>query len=301
MPTDHDDKKSSAIRHRIIVGADGSEPSLRAVGWAARQAQLTGTPLEIVMAFGPDYVYVDRDEAQEYMQKDLDEAMRHAEAVAPGLEVTTKIFDRLPAIPLIEESKEARLLVVGSRGRGGFASLLLGSVSRKCVHLANCPVVVVGGRTTGGAHDSEATPGDDAPHRIVVGIDGSPASIAAAHWAAKEAHFTGADLEVLTTWEWPQNYGWSIYPSEYDPERDGQVILDEVTGPIRAAHPDLTINTTVAEGHPAERLVQASEGADLLAVGSRGRGEFVGLLLGSVSEHCLTHSHCPVLVARDAR
>ncbi len=288
-----------STRHWIVVGADGSENSLRAVAWAAKQAQLTGSVLEIVLAFGPDYVYVDQAEAQEYMQKDVDEAMRQAETVAPGLEVTTKIFDRMPALPLIEESKEARLLVVGSRGRGGFASLLLGSVSRKCVHLANCPVVVVGGRTTGGINDSEATPGDDLPHRIVVGIDGSPASIAAAEWAAKEAQLTGADLEVLTTWEWPQNYGWSIYPSEYDPGHDGQVILDEVIGPIRAAHPDITINTTVAEGHPAERLVQASEGADLLAVGSRGRGEFAGLLLGSVSEHCLTHSHCPVLVARD--
>jgi nucleotide-binding universal stress UspA family protein len=122
MSTDLVDKKSTANRRKIVVGADGSELSLRAVEWAARQAQLTGTLLELVLAFGSDYVYIDRDEAQEYMQKDVDEAMRRAEAVAPGLEVTSRIFDRLPAIPLIEESKQARLLVVGSRGRGGFAS-----------------------------------------------------------------------------------------------------------------------------------------------------------------------------------
>jgi nucleotide-binding universal stress UspA family protein len=126
MSTDLVDKKSPAIRNRIVVRADGSEPSLRAVEWAARQGQLTGTLLEIVMAFGPDYVYVNRDEADEFMQKDVDEAMRHAETVAPELEVTTKIFDCLPAIPLIEESKEARLLVVGSRGRGGFAACCWG-------------------------------------------------------------------------------------------------------------------------------------------------------------------------------
>ena len=251
------------------------------------------------MAFGPDYVYADRAEAQEFMQKDVDEAIRHAEMAAPGLEVTTKIFDRLPAIPLIEQSKGAGLLVVGSRGRGGFASLLLGSVSRKCVHLASCPVVVVGGGTSEGINDSEASSGDELPHRIVVGIDGSPASITAANWAAKQARLSGANVEALTSWEWPDNYGWSIYPSEYDPERDGQVILDEVLSPIRAAHSDITISTTLVEGHPADQLVEASHGADLLAVGSRGHGEFAGLLLGSVSEHCLTYAHCPVLVVRD--
>ena len=212
--------------HRIVVGADGSESSLRAVDWAASQAQLSGSVLEIVMAFGPDYVYVDRDEAQELMQKDLDEAIRHAEKSAPGLEVTTKIFDRPPAIPLIEQSKAAGLVVVGSRGRGGFASLLLGSVSRKCVHLASCPVVVVGGGTSKGINDSEETPRDDRPHRIVVGIDGSPASMAVANWAVKQARLTGANLDAVTTWEWPGNYGWSIYPSDYDPEHDGREILE---------------------------------------------------------------------------
>ena len=299
MSTNPLDNKSSGLRHRIVVGADGSENSLRAVAWAAGQAQLTRSVLEIVMAFGPDYIYVDQDEALELMQRDVDEAIRHAEKVAPGLEIMTKIFDRLPAIPLIEESKGARLLVVGSRGRGGFASLLLGSVSRKCVHLGSCPVVVLGRGTTGWINEPEATPADGLSHQIVVGIDGSPTSVAAASWAAKQARLTGANLEALTTWEWPPNYGWSIYPSEYDPERDAHEILDEVIAPIRAAHPDLIINTTVLEEHPADQLVQASDGADLLAVGSRGRGEFAGLLLGSVSEHCLTNAHCPVLVAHE--
>jgi nucleotide-binding universal stress UspA family protein len=284
---------------RIVVGADGSENSLRAVAWAARQARLTGSALEIVLAFGPDYVYVDRDEAREFMQKDIDEATRHAEEAAPGLEVTTKIFDDLPAIPLVQRSKGAGLLVVGSRGRGGFTSLLLGSVSRKCVHLASCPVVVVGGGPSEGSNHSTATPGHGLLRRIVVGIDGSPASVAAATWAAKQARRTGADLDAVTTWRWPANYGWSIYPSDYSPERDGRDILDEVLRPIRAAHPDITINAIVTEGHPADQLVQASDGADLLAVGSRGRGEFAGLLLGSVTEHCLTNAHCPVLVVRD--
>ncbi len=295
-PVVHD---SAGIKRRIVVGADGSENSLRAVAWAAGQAQLTESVLEIVLAFGPDYLFVDQNEAQDFMQKDVDEAIRRAEKVAAGLEITTKIFDRLPAIPLIEESKGARLLVVGSRGRGGFSSLLLGSVSRKCIHLASCPVVVVSGGTTGGDNDSGATPEDELRHRIVVGIDGSPASVAAAHWAAKQARLTGADVEALTTWEWPGSYGWSIYPSDYDPERDGHIILDEALRLIRSAHPDITINTTVIEGHPAYQLVEASYGADLLAVGSRGRGEFAGLLLGSVSEHCLTDAHCPVLVVSE--
>ena len=136
-------------------------------------------------------------------------------------------------------------------------------------------------------------------HRIVVGADGSPSSIAAAEWAANQAQLTGASLEVIMTWEWPYGYGLSMIPSNFDPKHDSETVLNDVLKPVRVAHPSITIQTSVLEGHPAPVLVKASEGADLLVVGSRGHGEFAGMLLGSVSEHCVSNAHCPVLVLRD--
>ncbi len=139
----------------------------------------------------------------------------------------------------------------------------------------------------------------DSSHRIVVGLDGSTSSVEAAEWAARQAELTGATLEVLMTWEWPASYGWSLpLPPEYDPAHDSEDMFDKAMTPVRAAHPTVTIQSKVLEGHPAPLLVEASRGADLLVVGSRGHGEFAGMLLGSVSEHCTANAHCPVLVFR---
>ncbi len=139
----------------------------------------------------------------------------------------------------------------------------------------------------------------DSSHRIVVGTDGSPSSTKAVEWAAHQAELTGAVLEVLMTWEWPASYGWSLpVPSEYDPAQDAEQALEKTLEPVRKAYPTVTFQSTVLEGHPAPLLVKASRGADLLVVGSRGHGEFAGMLLGSVSEHCVTNAHCPVLVFR---
>ncbi len=138
-------------------------------------------------------------------------------------------------------------------------------------------------------------------HRIVVGVDGSDSSIAALGWAARQAELTGASLQVVASWEWPTAVGWAAapIPGDYQPADDAQRLLDQVTEPVRASHPGLDIHTTVIEGHPAPVLVEASRGADLLVVGSRGRGQFAGMLLGSVSEHCVSSAHCPVLVLHE--
>jgi nucleotide-binding universal stress UspA family protein len=136
-------------------------------------------------------------------------------------------------------------------------------------------------------------------HRIVVGIDGSPSSIAALDWAVRQAELIEARLEVLMTWEWPTSYGWSPVPSDYDPAHDAETFLEDTMKSVRTSHPGLSIHSSVQEGHPAPALVEASRGADLLVVGSRGHGEFAGMLLGSVSEHCVTNAGCPVLVLRD--
>jgi nucleotide-binding universal stress UspA family protein len=135
--------------------------------------------------------------------------------------------------------------------------------------------------------------------RVVAGIDGSEASLDALGWAAREAGFIGARLEVLTTWEWPNSLGWSVpVPDDFDPESQVRSALDDAVASARAAHPGLDVVARVVQGHPAPILVEASKGADLLVVGSRGHGEFVGMLIGSVSEFCATNAHCPVLVHR---
>jgi nucleotide-binding universal stress UspA family protein len=137
--------------------------------------------------------------------------------------------------------------------------------------------------------------------RIVVGIDGSASSLDALWWAARQADLTAARLEVVMTWEWPSSYGWAVpVPEDLDPEKEVRQTIEKAVAPVRAAHPGLTIEETAQEGHPAPILVEASKGADLLVVGSRGHGEFVGMLIGSVSEYCAGHAECPVLVHRTA-
>ncbi len=135
---------------------------------------------------------------------------------------------------------------------------------------------------------------------IVVGVDGSESSCRALEWAATQAEVTRTPLDVITTWKWPTSYGWEVpLPDNWDPQIDAQRVLDETIAPTRGGHPDVTLRTVVREGHAAEVLVEASRKAALLVVGSRGHGEFAGRLLGSVSQHCVTSAHCPVVVVRD--
>jgi len=137
--------------------------------------------------------------------------------------------------------------------------------------------------------------------RIVVGIDGSPSSLDALAWAARQADLTGSILEIVMTWEWPSSYGWAVpVPNDFDPEEDVRKSLESAVERVRTEHPTVTIDSRLVSGHPAPILVEASKGADLLVVGSRGHGEFVGMLIGSVSEYCTTNGHCPVLVHRAA-
>lgn len=138
--------------------------------------------------------------------------------------------------------------------------------------------------------------------RIVVGVDGSVSSVRALEWAARQAELTGDVLEVITSWEWPANYGWTPpVPEDWDPQADMANLLDEILDRLRQAHPNVTLRPRIVRGHPAPVLIEASRGAELLVVGCRGHGEFAGMLIGSISEHCVTHAHCPVLVVRDGR
>ena len=136
------------------------------------------------------------------------------------------------------------------------------------------------------------------PGRIVIGLDGSVASMEALAWAGRQAHLTHATLEMIMTWDWPTTYGWTVLPEGYDPSQGMPEILAKAADELRATYPEIEITTRLVQGHPAPLLVDSSEGADLLVVGSRGHGEFVGMLIGSVGEYCATNAHCPVLIHR---
>ncbi len=305
LPSTHTEPSgATGAPHRIVVGVDGSAHADAALDWAARQAALTKAELEVVTTFGPEYVFVTPAEERQATDEVLEGAARLVRRVAPGATMSGRARRGWADQVLVEESAGAELLVVGSRGLGGFRGLLLGSVGRKCVHRSTVPVVVVHGPAGGdGPEATDGSTDDDAldaasARRIVVGADGSPSSAEALAWAADQASLTGARLEVLMSWDWPTMYGWSPGPLDYDPQEDCQTQLEKAVGPIRHGHPDITIQTVAIQGAPAPLLVKASSGADLLAVGSRGRREAADLLLGSVSEHCVVHAHCPVLVHR---
>jgi nucleotide-binding universal stress UspA family protein len=135
-------------------------------------------------------------------------------------------------------------------------------------------------------------------HRIVVGIDGSENSLSALKWAAQQAHLTGSSLEVVMSWEWPLYGSGFILPDIYDPESDTHKMVEDAIQKVRGAFDGVNFEPVVVEGHPAPVLTEAALGADLLVVGSRGHGEFSGMLLGSVSEYCTHHVSSPITVVR---
>lgn len=134
---------------------------------------------------------------------------------------------------------------------------------------------------------------------VVVGVDGSTSSLLALDWAVDYAVLSGAALEIVAAWDWPRSYGWAgPLPEGYNPADDAVRMLSECEERARERQAAVPTSTSSTQGNAAEVLVQASRSATLLVVGSRGHGQFAGILLGSVSEHCVGHAHCPVLVYR---
>lgn len=135
------------------------------------------------------------------------------------------------------------------------------------------------------------------PGRIVVGVDGSPASVEALRFAQRQAHLTGATVHAVTTWNYPLTYDIPVLDAP-DWQRDAEGILDTALKEALPASEADAVVRHVSEGHPAALLLTHAEGAEMLVVGSRGRGGFTGMLLGSVSQHVVAHASCPVVVVR---
>jgi nucleotide-binding universal stress UspA family protein len=139
------------------------------------------------------------------------------------------------------------------------------------------------------------------PTRIVVGYDGSPDSTSALEWAVHESEAKGDRLELIATWHWPVGIGWPGIVTGYDPGDDVQETLDKTLSDLRTSHPDIDATARIVQGSPADTLVEASRGARLLVLGTRGHGELAGLLIGSVSQYCAAHAYCPVIVVRSQK
>ena len=135
--------------------------------------------------------------------------------------------------------------------------------------------------------------------RIVVGVDGSASSMTALRWAILQAELTGCEVEAVIAWRLPSRYGFAaVTDRATDFEGDARKVLADALNEVSSVEPNVVIRSSVAEGHPAEVLVRAARGADMLVVGSRGHGGFTGSVLGSVSQYCVHHAPCPVLVIR---
>jgi len=134
---------------------------------------------------------------------------------------------------------------------------------------------------------------------VIVGVDGTPASVSALRWAARQARLTDATLCVVTTWAFPAPVGWTPpYPEDFDPEADARTVQSEAVAEALGDDPKVRLDPVVVEGHASATLIEMSHEASLLVVGCRGHGEITGLLVGSVSEHLVCHAACPVVVVR---
>nr|WP_236239591.1 universal stress protein [Streptomyces sp. CC228A] len=285
----------------VVVGADGSPSSLAAVEAAAREAELRGARLRVVHAFLWPAMHVPLGPPEGGLRNMVEhlvaESVDRARSVAPGLDVTHAVVTGEPLSVLEVQSREADLVVVGSRGAGGFVGLLVGSTA---VHLAahgSCPLLVV--REAG-----------DPSGPVVLGVDGSPAGERAVEFAFREAALHGTGLVALhawTTWNAPlpePHDGSEPYANPPGALADGeQLLVSEALAGSRARYPEVAVEQRAVRGATREALIEASRSARMLVVGARGRGGFAGLLLGSVSQAMLHHAHCPVAVVRggDAR
>lgn len=287
---------------RIVVGVDGSAASDAAIRWAAREAAMRKVGLTLLHVMNPaaqawrvgnaraslpSYGAMQEEEGQRVIES----ARRIAEeAVAPSEQVQTnsELAFSVPVPTLIDVTKDAQMIVVGSRGQRAWRRGLFGSVSTGLVHHAHCPVAVI--RDPADAHTESHGP-------VVVGIDGSPASESATALAFDEASWRGAELVAIHAWidSEPPGMPLMAWP---DFQSAAEETLAERLAGWNDRYPDVVVHRRVVFDQPARHLLDAAESAQLVVVGSHGRGGFAGMLLGSVSTTVVHATPTPVIVCR---
>lgn len=262
---------------RVVAGIDGSPAAETAIRWAAAEAASRGTGLRLVHAFvwpefpvplGPSDVAPGLRAAAD---KIVRESVELARKLEPGLEIVGSREDGFPSPVLIRASQHADLMVIGSRGLGVTLGALVGSTGLDLAANAQCPVVVV----------RPDQPTDSGDH-VVVGYDGSSPASAALDFGLDYARRHGLPVRVAT--------------AQPVHSEDHRITREDLDANVRGRAGGLDLEIIHVDGHPAEQLLRLSADARLIALGSRGRGGFAGMLLGSVSQTVLHHALCPVAV-----
>ncbi|MBP2705087.1 universal stress protein [Microbispora sp. RL4-1S] len=300
----------------VLVGYDGSPAGEAALRWAVEEARLRGAPLTVCHAWCWSYPFRPPDEKTLEVLRCLgamvaDEGVRKAHSFAEGLEVRWHLKRGWPAAVLLEASRDADLVVLGSRGHAGFDDVMVGSTAVQVPARGDRPVVVVRSaerqpvetRGSRGEGPSEGQ-GERRGARVVVGVDGSPASEAALGFALAEAELRDGRVEAVCGWWDP-----GVLPG---PERlpfvrpetlraEAIERFEHAVAGWKAEHPKVPIETRFVVETPRRALLDAAKDADLLVVGSRGIGSSPKLLLGPVTQTALHEAPCPVAVVPPAR
>jgi nucleotide-binding universal stress UspA family protein len=285
----------------LVAALDGSDKDRAVLAFAAREAQLLGSPLHLLTAqevhaglvgawdagFAPIGLEPELGEASAQI---IDDARRAVRQRHPDLAVTASQPWGTASQALVDASAEARLVVVGSGRKGTLERVLLGTTSLATAMHAACPVVVVG-----------EDPGDMG-RPVVVAVDGSDHSVRAATVAGDEAARRDVALVVVTTW-WLEVVDGIVVTEEGTPEwaqveARYRAMVEHALQPVREKHPDLTVEVDLHNGRPVEAILDRARDAGLVVVGSRGRGGFAGMALGSVSHKVMQRSLVPVGIVR---
>jgi nucleotide-binding universal stress UspA family protein len=287
-------------RSGIVVGVDDSPAAKAAVEWAARDAELRSISLTLVHAVSPNLTTWQGDPLppglaqwqKSHGRRLVEDAVKIVEkACHQGgpTQVHTKVLSSAAVATLTELSRDAELMVIGSSGAGGGHERLLGPVSSGLIRHAHCPVAIT--------HDDDAASPQQLQAPVLVGIDGSPGAELATAIAFDEAARRGVGLIALHAWsdvdvsEWP-GLNWPLARAV-----SADLLTERLAG-WRAEYPNVNVRQSIVRDQPAHQLVTHSAEAQLLVVGSHGRGGFSGMLAGSVSESVAQLAHTPVIVVR---
>lgn len=297
MTTDASAHDTPTPAGAVVAALDGSHRDPAVIDWATAEATATSAPLHLVhavdlgtplSAYGelltsPDIV----DKVEQESVRVVTAARARVVAARPDLPVTTALPTGAPAGALLNSADGARLLVVGSARKTKAERIVLGTTSLSVVAHSPCPVILV--------PDDAETAGDG---RVVVGIDGSDHSRLAFAHALEAAALRGRAVTTVTTWNVEVENGVVVTEpgsAEWETvDRRYRAMAERTIAADRDAHPEIDVTVEVHHGRAADILVDVAQGADLLVVGSRGRGGFRGMLLGSVSQRVLGRATCPV-------